>query len=552
MRALGYTRAIESGRQDCAIAREIPVLRGDPMSDTRYADLFAAIAAFRRFADPERAKILEERFAFGIPDIEQVFETAVCGEPWLLPRVAEQQALHPAGEYRTDVLAGDLPVASAVQIAQQVRARALSPVEIAKSVLARIDAHCHLNAFITVDAERVLDDAEELAVRLNRGEDIGPLAGVPIGIKDLMSVRGYPLTAGTRAIEAKIQSRDAPLVARLRAAGALIVGTTNLHELAFGVTSANPHFGHVQNPRLPGHIPGGSSGGSAAALAAGLAAITVGSCTGGSIRQPAACCGLVGFKGSWGAVPTEDVFPLAWSLDHVGPLARNVEDAALAFEIMAGLPPHSCLPSASTMAPRIAKPRRFFYDMLEAPVRDAVEAALEKLLRAGAPIEPCDIPGIDLAPGIQLITLNSEAAQANAHLLRHHADKLGEDVRVRLEIGQFYLAVDYVKAQQLRRQVRSAAIAAFGDADVMLVPAMPVLPPKSGTTTVKIEGKQMHATPLLTRFTSPFNFCGFPAISMPCGTTKDGVPVNVQIVGRPGADARVLQSARWCERVFAQ
>jgi Asp-tRNA(Asn)/Glu-tRNA(Gln) amidotransferase A subunit family amidase len=522
------------------------------MTDSRYADLLQAIAAFRGFSDPARTAILDERFAFGIPDIEQVFEAAVCGEPWLLPEATPPQADNPGGDYRADQPAGDLPFASAVQVAQQVRARALSPIEVAKSFLARIEAHRHLNAFITVDAARVMDDAGELAARLKRGEDPGPLAGVPVGVKDLMSVRGYPLTAGTRAIEARVQARDAPVVARLRAAGALIIGTTNLHELAFGVTSANPHFGHVQNPRLPGHFPGGSSGGSAAALAAGLAAIAVGSCTGGSIRQPAACCGVVGFKGSWGAVPTEGVVPLAWSLDHVGPLTRSVEDAALAFEVMAGLPPHSCLPVASGMAPRLVRPRRFFYDLLEATVRETIESALEKLARAGAAIAPCDIPGIDLAPGIQLITINSEAAQANAHLLREHAGRLGDDVRVRLEIGQFYLAVDYIKAQQLRRQLRDSAIASFGDADVMVVPAMPVLPPKAGTGTVKIDGKIMHVAPLLTRFTSPFNFLGFPAISLPCGTTAAGVPVNLQIVGRPGADARVLQAARWCERVFAQ
>ena len=522
------------------------------MSETRYKNLLSAIADFRGFSDPDRAAMWDERFAFGIPDIEQVFETAVSGEPWLLPEAVAPRAHNASAEYRADLFAADLPVASAVQVSQQVRARALSPVEIAKTMLARIETQRQLNAFITVDAERVMDDALDLAARVNRGEEVGPLAGVPVGIKDLMSVRGYPLTGGTRAIEARIQSRDAPLVARLRAAGALIVGTTNLHELAFGVTSANPHFGHVQNPRLPGHIPGGSSGGSAAALAAGLAAITVGSCTGGSIRQPAACCGLVGYKGSWGAVPTEGVLPLAWSLDHVGPLSRNVQDAALAFEVMAGLAPHSCLPKVSAMAPRIVQPGRFFFDLLEAPVRAALEGAIEKLARAGAPITPCEIPGIELAPGIQLITLNSEAAQANSHLLRHHADKLGDDVRVRLEIGQFYLAVDYIKAQQLRRKLRQSVIAAFGDADVMLVPAMPVLPPKSGTSTVKIDGKLMHVAPLLTRFTSPFNFCGFPAISLPCATTADNVPVNLQLVGRPGADARVLQAARWCERVFAQ
>jgi aspartyl-tRNA(Asn)/glutamyl-tRNA(Gln) amidotransferase subunit A len=392
--------------------------------------------------------------------------------------------------------------------------------------------------------------AEMLEDRVRRGEDPGPLAGVPLGVKDLMPVRGLPLTAGTRAIDAVVQDHDAPVVARLRAAGALIVGTTNLHELAFGVNSANPHFGHVVNPRFPDRIPGGSSGGSAAAVAAGLAAIAVGSCTGGSIRQPAACCGIVGFKPTYDAVPRDEVVPLAWSLDHIGPITRSVEDAALAFEVMAGLPEHSALPPGAPMPPRIMVPRRFFYEGLQPEVRTAVEAALGRMREAGATLGEVDVPGIELAPGIQLITLNSEATQANDRLLRTRGERLGEDVRVRLEIGQFYLAADYVKAQQLRAQVRGAMIASFGAADVMVIPAMPVLPPKVGTTLVEIDGRPVHVAPALTRFTSPINFCGFPALSLPCGRSGSGLPVNIQVVGRPGADAAVLGAARWCEQVL--
>ncbi len=519
--------------------------------DQRYSELLRAIAAFRRYDHPERARLWEERFAFGVSDIEQVFETAVCGEPLLVPPAPALREQHPAGEYRSLGMASDLAFASAVQIAQQVRSRALSPLEISALFLGRIESHRHLNAFITVDPARVRDDAEELAVRLKRGEDLGPLAGVPVAVKDLCPIRGYPLTGGTKAIEPRMQSRDALCVARLREAGALVIGTTNLHELAFGVTSANPHFGHVQNPRLPGHLPGGSSGGSAAALAAGLATLAIGSDTGGSIRQPAACCGLVGFKPTFGAVPAGDVWPLAWSLDHIGPITRSVEDAALMFEVMAGLPVHSTLPQQATMPPRLARARQFFYDLLEDEVSEAVETALRRLESAGARIGQTDIPGIELAPGIQLITINSEAAQCNGPLLKEYGEKLGEDVRVRLEVGQFHLAVDYIKAQQLRKRVRDSMIAAFGDADVMVIPAMPVLPPKSGTTSIRIGGQTLHVAPLLTRFTSPINFCGLPALSLPCGTAKSGPTVNLQIVGRPGADAAVLQAARWCERVLA-
>ncbi len=521
------------------------------MSKRPTSEFLRAVSAFRRYAHPERTDAWEERFAFGLAEIEQVFEAQVAGDPALSPPRPHQYPGFEPGAYEPVSISPDLFFAGAVQLAHQVRKHMLSPLEIANLFLDRIEANRHLNAFISVNRDLVLSEAESLMRRVQRGEDPGPLAGVPVAVKDLMSVRGYPLTAGTRAIEAKIQERDAPVVERLRAAGALIIGTTNLHELAFGINSANPHFGHVQNPRYPGYIPGGSSGGSAAAVAAGLATMALGSCTGGSIRQPAACCGIVGFKPTYDAVPRDGVVPLAWSLDHIGPLTRSIEDAAVAFEVMAGLPTHSMLPRAQAMPPRIMKPRKFFYDMLDDEVRAAVESALSAFRKAGAPVGEVDVPGIELAPGIQLITLNSEASQAHWKLLEKSGSKLGEDVRTRLEIGQFYLAVDYIKAQQLRAQVRQSMIASFGNADVMIIPAMPVLPPKNGTTTIDLGGRNVHVAPTLTRFTSPINFCGFPALSMPCGKSASGLPVNLQIVGRPGADASVLSAARWCERVLA-
>lgn len=511
-----------------------------------------AIAAFRRYEFPDRREAWHDRFALGIADLDHVFEATVSGEPALHAPVAAQTETHAAGRYRAQESTTDLFAASALQIAERVRNRAQSPLEIARLFLDRIEAHRALNAFITVDRDRVLQEAAVLEGRGNRGEDLGALAGVPVAVKDLMPVRGYPLTAGTRAIEARVQDHDAPVVARLRAAGALIVGTANLHELAFGVNSANPHFGHVQNPRYPGHVPGGSSGGSAAAVAASLAAIAVGSCTGGSIRLPAACCGIVGFKPTYDAVPRDEVLPLAWSLDHIGPITRTVEDAAVAFEVMAGLPEHSSLPAGASMPPRLVKARKYFYDRIDPEVRSAVENALARFVQAGALLGEVDVPGIELAPGIQQITMNSEAAQANGDLLRRAGDRMGEDVRVRLEIGQFYLAADYVKAQQLRAKVRQSMIDSFGSADVMIIPAMPVLPPGVGATVVQIDGQPMHVTPALTRFTSPINFCGFPALSMPCGKSAGGLPVNMQVVGRPGADATVLRVARWCERILAQ
>src|SRR5262249_52426755 len=255
--------------------------------------------------------------------------------------------------------------------------------EVAQAFVARAEAHKQLNAFITLRPAEVMKDAKALDARIAKHESPGALAGVPVTVKDLMYVRGYPFTCGTRAMDAKEATRDAAVAARLGEAGALIIAPANLHELAYGVTSANLHFGAVQNPTAPGHVPGGSSGGSAAAVAAGLAAIGIGTDTGGSIRIPAACCGITGLKPTHHAVSRDRCWPLADPLDHIGPLTRDVEDAVLAFEAMAGLPP-GCIAGKAIERPRLIKPAPFFYDHLDAHIGACVEAALERMQVAGA------------------------------------------------------------------------------------------------------------------------------------------------------------------------
>jgi aspartyl-tRNA(Asn)/glutamyl-tRNA(Gln) amidotransferase subunit A len=518
------------------------------MTQRKYADFMRAVAEFRGYPFQDRAEQWEARIAFNAPDMETLFHAAAEGDPVLLPPRAAVRASPPPAAPAAALAKGELESSSIAQIAAQVTGRKLAPVDIARHFLDRIQAQQALNAFITVDPAQVLAQAEQLGQRVARGENIGPLAGVPVAVKDLMSVQGYPLTGGTRSIDPLVQTTDAPVVARLRAAGALIVGTANLHELAFGVTSANPHFGTVQNPRFPGRIPGGSSGGSAAAVAAGLANIGVGTDTGGSIRQPACCCAIVGFKPSYDAVPRDGVIPLAWTLDHIGPLCRTVEDTASAFEVMAGLAHRSML-TDGVRAPKIARPGNFFFEMLEPAVAERIEAALTLLGGAGANLVPSRIEGMDLAPGIQFMTIASEATRANWDNLTQRGAGMGDDVRVRFELGQFILAIDYVKAQQLRRQVRDAVIASMNGCDVMVTPVMPAVPPPAGVMSVTLNGKPMHVAPAMTRFTSPINFCGLPALSLPCGLTREGLPVSLQIVGRPGEDARVLSVGRFCERV---
>ncbi len=522
------------------------------MTKTDLQQLLRASAESRRYPFLERAAFWEERLMMHMKDLESVLDAPVKGDMLTLPPKAKLEIVPPsstAAERGGD--ADDLAFASAGEIATRVRRRELSPFEVARAFVERADAQRSLNAFITLRPETVLREARQLETRLQAGEDLGPLAGVPVAIKDLMQVKGYPFTCGTKAMPGEESHSDAEVVAKLRAAGALIIGTTNLHELAYGVTSANAHFGHVVNPTAPGHVPGGSSGGSAACVAAGLATIAVGTDTGGSIRIPAACCGIVGFKGTHDAVSRAGVWPLADTLDHIGPLARTVADAALGFEVMAGLPV-GCLGSKVIARPRLVRPAPFFYDQLEGTIRERIEAVLDQLTGAGAKLEEREIQGMEYAPAAQFVTICTEACQSNWKLLTDHAEGISPEVRVRLEIGQFIAAIDYVKAQRLRRQLRDNMIAALKDADVLALPALPLSLPRQGLGVIQFAGRRMPLAGAMTRLSGPFNSAGMPAISIPCGKDDNGLPVSLQLVGRPGADSTVLAVAKFAETVLGR
>ena len=517
------------------------------------SDLLRASAESRRYPFLERADYWEERLLRHVRDLQSLLEAPASGDTVLMPPKVKLEVVPPPGAVAGAPAsrAAELAFASAAEIAARVRRRELSPFEVARAIVERADAHRSLNAFITLRPEAVLREARQLEDRVQAGEDLGPLAGVPVAVKDLMHVKGYPMTCGTKALPGDESSSDAQAVARLRAAGALIVGTTNLHELAYGVTSANPHFGHVANPAAPGHIPGGSSGGSGAAIAAGLAAIAVGTDTGGSIRIPAACCGIVGFKGTHEAVSRAGVWPLSDSLDHVGPLTRSVSDAALSFEIMAGLPA-GCIASKSVERPRLARPAPYFFDQLDGPVRERIDAVLRKLTGGGATLEERKIDAVQYVPAVQFVTIAVDGCQSNWTLLTERGERIGAEVRVRLEVGQFIAGIDYVKAQRLRRQIRDAMIAALRDADVFVLPTIALSIPKQGLTTIEFAGRKMPLAGAVTRLTGPFNSTGMPALSIPSGKDSKGLPVSLQLVGRPGADATVLAVGRWAEAVLAE
>ena len=375
----------------------------------------------------------------------------------------------------------------------------------------------------------------------------GFLSGAPVAVKDLMEVEGMPFSGGSGAFDRATCTRDAEVVARLKRSGAVVVGLANLHELAYGITSDNPHFGRVGNPVAPGHIPGGSSGGSAAAVAAGIVDMAVGTDTAGSIRVPAACCGIVGFKPGYDAVPREGVLDLAPTLDHVGPMGASVAHCAALFAAMLDLPaiPPWTYPDLSRRT--VARLGGYFEEPIDEEVRRALDAATRALVRDGARSIERSIEGAQIGPAIQFNTICAEATAVHAERLRLRCADIGEDVRVRLEIGHFIPGHWYVKAQCLRHALVERIDAAFEGADVLLCGTLRAPAPAVGQTRVRIGGGDYALHTAVTNLTLPFNLAGLPAVSVPWTFSTDGVPICVQLVGARGADWRTLAIAQRLE-----
>ncbi|HUQ27432.1 MAG TPA: amidase [Usitatibacter sp.] len=415
---------------------------------------------------------------------------------------------------------------------------------------------------ITADAASLPTDAQEALARARRRSDLnaftylpsrleapgrGLLAGVPVAVKDLMHVKGMPLTAGSRAMDGEVATRDAEIVARLRRAGAVIVGLTNLHEFAYGITSDNPRFGRVVNPIAPSCIPGGSSGGSAAAVAAGIVPLAVGTDTAGSIRVPAACCGIVGFKPSYDALPREGVLDLAYSLDHVGPLGRTVADCATMFAAMLDLKDVPPWTRRDLSRVTLARLGGYFADPLHEEVRAALDDALHALSKDGARSIEREIEGMALGPAIVFNTICPESTAFHAERLKARGPDYGEDVRVRLEIGMFLPGSWYVKAQRMRRQLADRFEAVLGEADAIVVPTMRAPAQGVGASRATIGGKDFALHTAVTNLTGPFNLTGLPAISVPWSQSAQGVPISLQVVGARGRDWDVLGIAKRLE-----
>jgi aspartyl-tRNA(Asn)/glutamyl-tRNA(Gln) amidotransferase subunit A len=441
------------------------------------------------------------------------------------------------------------PLTTIEEFGHRLRAREITAEQVLNDSLQRIETeNIRLNAFIRVLADDARRQAREADRELADGHDRGPLHGVPISIKDLLDMRGLPTTAASRVREGHVAHSDATAIAHLRRAGAVFVGKTNLHEFAFGTTNEDSAFGPARNPHDPSRSPGGSSGGSAASVATGMALATVGTDTGGSIRIPAAACGIVGLKPSFGEVSVDGVVPLSRTFDHVGPLARTVTDACLVYHALLG-DVGAPLPAPRPVTGlRLAVPRAYFCEILDNDVRARFEEALERLRSAGAHVSDVEIRhAATIAPVYLHISL-ADAAAYHATALDTMPERYTEPVRLRLEMGRYVLGEDYVRALAGREVLRREVDAALAPHDALVLPTLPIVAPPIGASSVQVGETKQQVRNMMLRLTQLFNVTGNPAISMPAGQSADGLPCAVQLVGVRGQTDALLKVALACER----
>jgi len=431
--------------------------------------------------------------------------------------------------------------------ASLLRTRTISATELVQDALVKADNRRDLNAFTLLMREQALADAAEADREIASGRYRGPLHGIPVTVKDLVDVRGTPTTAGSN-VPAPIAAADAPVVRRLREAGAIVFGKTNLHEFAFGTTSDETAFGAVHNPVDRTRSAGGSSGGSAAAVLTGIGFASVGTDTGGSIRIPAAACGIVGLKPTLGELPCTGVTALSSTLDHVGPLARSVADASLIFQAMKSSRIHGIAPAGGALT--FGVPRQFFFDRLDPGVRECVDRAIARVIDAGYTVRDTTIAGAELTPDVYLHICLPEAACYHAASLSAHADRYSPGVRLRLEMGRYLLAEDYVRAMRLRADLTAAVDRALERCDALLLPTMPIPAPKLGATTVEVDGVEAPVRATMLSRTQLFNITGHPAIALPAGKGPEGLPRSIQVVGHRGRTERLLDIAAALEEII--
>ncbi len=450
----------------------------------------------------------------------------------------------------------ELHYKSVWELSGLIRDGQISPVDVVEACLSRIEAtEPTLNSFITLLPEQARAAARRAEQEISAGNYRGPLHGIPVGLKDLFETAGIRTTSGTRIYDNYVPSEDCTVAARFAQAGAILIGKLNMHPLAFGPTGENGDYGHMHNPWNPERITGGSSGGSGSAAAAGQCHITMGSDTGGSVRIPAALCGIVGLKPTYGRVSRAGLTPLSWCLDHPGPMVRTVEDAALTMNTIAGrdprdpatvdvqVPDYTEALTGDVRGLRIGVVKEYFETEIDSGVAEIVQRAIADLGEMGAEIVEVSLPLYEYAQPISNAILSAEATAAHRDLVLRDGDKLYPQVRDRLEEGLFITAAEYLRAQQARQVFCAQVEGLLQDVDLLAGPVEPVTAPVILERRIDVGGESLPAVPLLTKYTRVYNITGSPAISVPCGFSEDGLPVGLHLAGRNFDEMTVLKAA---------
>ena len=451
------------------------------------------------------------------------------------------------------------------EIASQLRAGEVTPTGLLERLLERIKTtDGDVKAYTTIRADDARREAENAETELRTGQDRGLLHGLPVSIKDLINTKGVRTTYGSRIYENHVPDRDATVVEKLREAGAVIVGKTNTHEFALGGVTPP-----TRNPFGLDRIPGGSSGGSAAAVAAGSALLSLGSDTGGSIRIPASYCGVVGLKPSYGLVSRVGVFPESWSLDHVGPITRHVEDAAVLLGAIAGydpedhtttqmdLPDYVADLQVGASGLRIGVPRNHFFENLDAEVAAAVRAAIDHLESCGVELEEITFPSVDEMLGAHTAIDLAEIATNHRRIYAENADTYLPDTKLFIEMGFFVRVTTYIDALRARPHLLSQVLESMKGVDALVVPSQPIVAPRIGENVAVIGDHEEDLLFAMVRLLAQFNLTGLPALSVCCGYDSQGLPIGLQVVGKPFDESTVLRVAHayqtttpWLDRLL--
>ena len=448
----------------------------------------------------------------------------------------------------------DITQLSIAELGAAFRDKALSPVEATKAYLARIAAHNdRVNAFVTLREEGALAEAKQAEVDIAAGNWRGPMHGIPIGHKDLYQTAGIRSTAGSRVLENDVPKEDATAVARLKEAGAVMLGKLNTHEFAYGPTNDSSMFGPCRNPWDTTRFSGGSSGGSGAAVALRLCAGATGSDTGGSVRMPAACCGITGLKPTYGRSSRAGIYPLCWTMDHAGPLTRSAEDAALMYQPLPGVdgrdasvadrpvPDYASALEGDIKGLKIGVPTHYFFDRAQPENDKAARDAIAVLEGLGAEVHEVDIAHIDYAAAAAMVLYLSEGTAYHDDHIATIGELYTDQVRLFLELGNYILAKDYLHAQRYRTLLGHAMADVLAEVDVLAMPSLPLTAQPIGQELIEIRGKTESVFGAILRNTEPFDLTGLPALVLPCGIGADGMPLSLQIAGRPFDEAGILK-----------